>query len=184
MIIFLAIWLIPSVIFGSMIYLEHKINPYAKAELIFGLFGAVVPLLNVLGLATLLTFDEFIFFDKMKDANRVKKCYACGVSSREWQIPTIQGEKTCPVCEKSMRYYEGMNPNGRYPLAKKLTGVKLIAHLLREAKMEEMKEKMIALTAYDKELAAYEKVQMQKMEAYHKKATETLNELKKHASHT
>lgn len=178
--LFLVIWLFPSVIFLSLTYLEYKAHRFSdKNELAAFIAFLSMPFFNIIFFLTWLGLGDFAFLEKIRTFNEAGKCKTCEVTSRMWQIPNIDGEKTCPVCHSSMQNYKAMHSSGHYPFAKKLNTFGGIAYLLREAKMKKIKEKMEALTAYDQELEAYQKIQFKKMENYEQQAMKTIETLKK-----
>ena len=205
MTIFLGISLVVTFVSYILMYIDYGIKsikkkPFWELLLFFDILFYAIPIVN-----SLWFFLCFIVIDsnislKIKELNAVRKCPHCRVSSRNWQILITDGEETCPVCEAEYGHHvKKMNPDDRYPFAQKLKGIHLIVRLFHEAKknrsyerinskknrsyeqinskINKKKKQINEAILYDKELEAYNKVQLRKLKKYEEKKNLILAEL-------
>lgn len=174
----LGLWIVPSV---WVIYLERRddlVNniPWKKHSSHY--IGCLFPIIGLIFFLVYKSEENDMPFKKhLEKMNEAKRCPHCQITSRRWQLSREKsGMYLCPKCERSTNLYS-VNADKDYPYAKRLNSREAVKLLKQEHTLEKAKRNMKELEEYDKEIQAYQDLQLQKLKEYERKAMEIKNEL-------
>ena len=149
---------------------------YSKGDKIFHYFAGIIPIVNMILLFTL-GFDSS-FKKKKNDLNKAFKCN-CGIVSRKYQLtsPFNDKELKCPHCNNNNTRWNSVVDDRIFPFAPKLNTKDAISIMKEANKAKSVKKEIVNIEEYDKEVEAWEKLQLSKMEEYQCKANEIKKEI-------
>lgn len=181
LIIGLFIFYAPSLLIAREAWLDYRIGKLSKKDIGDYAFLAIVPILNwIIGIGAVPNIIKYGSDGELKnciiDLNTPYKC-ECGITSRKYQLVEYGEIFKCPHCDNSL-YYSSLDCYHRKlpfaPLIKKREVLKLLS---KKVNLDKIILKMKESEEYDKELEAWQNLQLKKMEEYQRKAEEIKKEL-------
>lgn len=162
------------------IYKNNLVSSIKKSDVIGLSVSAFIPLLNhLVYLLYLIENDGKLdnFKNSKRKLNITYTCWNCNITSRYYQLKN--DNSSCPHCGGSMRTSYTNSDNDDYPFAPRLTTMRFIKIQREKNKLNNIKMQLHSTERYDKELEAYEQLQMKKLQELETKANEIRAELAK-----
>lgn len=153
-----------------------------KGELFKWCILTSLPIFSFIGMLEVFLYknsdDKNYFLGYKKHLNEVSNCYECGITSRLYQLTNNGYNNKCPHCESVNRMSYYSEDDKVYPFAPKLSEIGIIKYLLNRNKLDKIKQDLEETERIDKEIEAYEKLQLMKLKEYEEKANKIKAELK------
>lgn len=157
---------------------KHVIKQYSKGEFIISILTSVIPIWNhATFLYILFEYSDWDddFRRRLKHVNEALVCRECGITSRRYQL-TNNTSSECPHCHLTKGFH-GVEVSKEYPFAPKINSIDFIKWKLEKNKLDNIQKDLKETERIDKELEAYEQLQLKKLQELEIKANEIKAEL-------